>query len=72
MTPGVGCGVTPGCRLRATWNNLPPGVKPRTLSQFMNDSIMEKVVEYEQKYNQGEPWTPQGAGSIATGAPLGG
>ena len=38
----------------------------------MNDSIMEKVVEYEQKYNQGEPWTPQGAGSIATGAPLGG
>lgn len=59
-------------RMRAAWNNLPVGVKPRTFSAFLQEAIMEKVTEAEEKYNGGQPWPSQPAGTIATGPPVGG
>jgi hypothetical protein len=43
----------------------------RSLSQFINDAVMEKVEALEAKYNGGDPFPAIGARELPQGRPMG-
>ncbi|PPG61978.1 hypothetical protein C5C69_06600 [Rathayibacter sp. AY1C7] len=43
----------------------------RTLSQFINDAVMEKVARLEAQYNGGQPFASVGARELPQGRPMG-
>ncbi|QHC65065.1 hypothetical protein GSU69_19620 (plasmid) [Rathayibacter festucae] len=43
----------------------------RTLSQFINDAVMEKVARLEAQYNGGQPFPSVGARELPQGRPMG-
>jgi Centromere-binding protein ParB C-terminal len=42
---------------------------PRSLSKFIDDAVMEKVVHLEERYNGGEPFPAVEARSLPQGRP---
>lgn len=43
----------------------------RTLSQFINNAVMEKVAKLEAQYNEGQPFPSVGARELPQGRPMG-
>nr|AXV46446.1 putative partitioning protein ParB [Arthrobacter sp.]AXV46482.1 putative partitioning protein ParB [Arthrobacter sp.] len=58
-------------RMRAAYMNTQMHTGHRSLSEFINAAIDEKVSALEQVYNKGEEWPPLAAREIPQGKPLG-
>ncbi|WP_422759342.1 ParB family protein [Paenarthrobacter sp. C1] len=58
-------------RMRAAYLNTQMHTRYRSLSEFINAAIDEKVSALEQTYNGGEEWPPLAAREIPQGKPLG-
>lgn len=59
-------------RMRAAYLNTQMHTGHRSLSEFINAAIDEKVSALEQAYNRGKEWPPLAAREIPQGKPLGG
>jgi len=57
-------------RMRAAYMNTQMHTGHRSLSEFINAAIDEKVSALEQAYNQGKEWPPLAAREIPQGKPL--
>lgn len=42
----------------------------RNVSEFLDAAVTEKVQAMQDKYNQGKPWPPAEAGTVARGRPI--
>lgn len=58
-------------RMRAAYMNTQMHTGHRSLSEFINAAIDEKVSALEQTYNKGKEWPPLAAREIPQGKPLG-
>ena len=58
-------------RMRAAYMNTQMHTRYRSLSEFINAAIDEKVGALEKTYNGGEEWPPLAAREIPQGKPLG-
>nr|WP_015061702.1 hypothetical protein [Arthrobacter sp. 31.31]AFK88709.1 Yag1E [Arthrobacter sp. 31.31] len=58
-------------RMRAAYLNTQLHTRYRSLSEFINAAIDEKVGALEQAYNGGQAWPPLAAREIPQGKPLG-
>lgn len=58
-------------RMRAAYLNTQLNTRYRSLSEFINAAIDEKVSALEQTYNGGQEWPPLAAREIPQGKPLG-
>lgn len=58
-------------RMRAAYLNTQLHTRYRSLSEFINAAIDEKVSALEQAYNGGQEWPPLAAREIPQGKPLG-
>lgn len=58
-------------RMRAAYLNTQLHTRYRSLSEFINAAIDEKVSALEQAYNRGQEWPPLAAREIPQGKPLG-
>lgn len=58
-------------RMRAAYLNTQMHTRYRSLSEFINAAIDEKVGALEKTYNGGEEWPPLAAREIPQGKPLG-
>lgn len=58
-------------RMRAAYLNTQMHTRYRSLSEFINTAIDEKVSALEKAYNGGQEWPPLGAREIPQGKPLG-
>lgn len=58
-------------RMRAAYLNTQLHTRYRSLSEFINAAIDEKVSALEQAYNGGQAWPPLAAREIPQGKPLG-
>lgn len=58
-------------RMRAAYLNTQLHTGYRSLSEFINAAIDEKVSSLELTYNDGNHWPPLGAREIPQGKPLG-
>lgn len=58
-------------RMRAAYLNTQMYTRYRSLSEFINAAIDEKVDALEKTYNGGEEWPPLAAREIPQGKPLG-
>ena len=57
-------------RARAAWINTQGKERTRSLSEFIDNAVMEKVEELETKYNQGKSWAAIEAGVLPKGRPV--
>lgn len=58
-------------RMRAAYMNTQMHTRYRSLSEFINMAIDEKVSALEKTYNGGQEWPPLAAREIPQGKPLG-
>lgn len=58
-------------RMRAAYLNTQLHTRYRSLSEFINAAIDEKVSALEKTYNGGQEWPPLAAREIPQGKPLG-
>ncbi|MCB5291492.1 ParB family protein [Arthrobacter sp. SO3] len=58
-------------RMRAAYLNTQMHTRYRSLSEFINAAIDEKVSALEKDYNGGQEWPPLAAREIPQGKPLG-
>ena len=58
-------------RMRAAYMNTQLHTRYRSLSEFINMAIDEKVSALEKTYNGGQEWPPLAAREIPQGKPLG-
>lgn len=58
-------------RMRAAYLNTQMLTRYRSLSEFINAAIDEKVSALEKTYNGGQEWPPLAAREIPQGKPLG-
>lgn len=58
-------------RMRAAYLNTQLQTRYRSLSEFINAAIDEKVSALEKTYNGGQEWPPLAAREIPQGKPLG-
>lgn len=58
-------------RMRAAYMNTQMHTGHRSLSEFINAAIDEKVSALEQTHNKGKEWPPLAAREIPQGKPLG-
>lgn len=43
----------------------------RNLTEFQLDTMMQRVAQLEAEFNDGQPFSPAGAGSVSAGRPMG-
>ena len=58
-------------RMRAAYLNTQLHTRYRSLSEFINAAIDEKVSALEKTYTSGQAWPPRAAREIPQGKPLG-